>query len=240
MHVIQNPAACLQPRARLRVTGSDAKTLLQGQLTCDLNSIAEGTSSLAAHCNASGKIISLFQVSKEGETWHLDMVPEMIPLTLAALQKYAVFYKQLRIDAAEDITLQAIDRLAEIRALFPAIYPETSGLFFCHELNLTALGAISFDKGCYTGQEIIARMHYRGKSKAGLLHAVLQSDRSPHRADDIFRSGHKPCGKIIDHVSPAPGYHEMLITAPIDCGDTIYLDGDCTLPLKHYAPGSIP
>lgn len=38
------------------------------------------------------------------------------------------------------------------------------------ELNLDLLGAVSFDKGCYTGQEIVARMHYRGKARKRLIH----------------------------------------------------------------------
>jgi folate-binding protein YgfZ len=41
----------------------------------------------------------------------------------------------------------------------------TSEHFVAQMLNLDALGAISFSKGCYTGQEIIARAHYRGRVK---------------------------------------------------------------------------
>ncbi|HEX4045207.1 MAG TPA: folate-binding protein YgfZ, partial [Gammaproteobacteria bacterium] len=55
-----------------------------------------------------------------------------------------------------------------IRDKLPLIYPETSGQFLPHELQLPALNAISFEKGCYTGQEIIARMHYRGRLKTQL------------------------------------------------------------------------
>lgn len=44
---------------------------------------------------------------------------------------------------------------------FVSIYPETRGLFLPHALNLPSLGFIDFQKGCYKGQEIIARMHYR-------------------------------------------------------------------------------
>lgn len=47
----------------------------------------------------------------------------------------------------------------------PSIYPETSEQFLPHEVNLPRLQGISFKKGCYTGQEIIARMEYRGKLK---------------------------------------------------------------------------
>ena len=47
----------------------------------------------------------------------------------------------------------------------PEVYAATSEAFVAQMLNLDALGAIAFDKGCYTGQEIIARAHYRGRVK---------------------------------------------------------------------------
>lgn len=56
----------------------------------------------------------------------------------------------------------------DIEAKIPTIYPETADEFLPHHLNLVELGAINFKKGCYLGQEIIARMHYKGKIKKGL------------------------------------------------------------------------
>src|SRR3990167_1589774 len=60
-------------------------------------------------------------------------------------------------------------KYGDILSGIPNIYPQTSGKFLPHEINLHQLGAIHFDKGCYTGQEIIARMHYRGKLKNQFL-----------------------------------------------------------------------
>ena len=67
----------------------------------------------------------------------------------------------------------------DITDQLPAIYPETSGLFLPHELNLPHLGAISFDKGCFTGQEIIARMHYRATLKKRMYLAYSESLHEP-------------------------------------------------------------
>ena len=50
----------------------------------------------------------------------------------------------------------------------PQVYATTSEEFVAQMLNLDALGAIAFDKGCYTGQEVIARAHYRGRVKRRL------------------------------------------------------------------------
>lgn len=58
---------------------------------------------------------------------------------------------------------------AEIKDNIPRLYPETLGEFLPHYLNLPEQGAVSFTKGCYIGQEIIARMEHRGNIKQGLF-----------------------------------------------------------------------
>ena len=56
-------------------------------------------------------------------------------------------------------------QLAAIAAGEPQVYAATSEEFVAQMLNLDVLGAIAFDKGCYTGQEVIARAHFRGRVK---------------------------------------------------------------------------
>ncbi|MGC1854989.1 MAG: hypothetical protein WA659_06435 [Candidatus Aquirickettsiella sp.] len=58
--------------------------------------------------------------------------------------------------------------LLDIMSGISTIYPETSGQFTPHQLNFPEIGGVSFNKGCYIGQEIIARTHYLGKSKSRL------------------------------------------------------------------------
>ncbi len=55
----------------------------------------------------------------------------------------------------------------------PLLTAATAGLFRPHELHLPTLGAVSFSKGCYPGQEIVARMQYRGKAKAHAQALIL-------------------------------------------------------------------
>jgi len=57
---------------------------------------------------------------------------------------------------------------ADVAAGLPQIYAATSESFVAQMLNLDLLGAIAFDKGCYTGQEVVARAHYRGRVKRRL------------------------------------------------------------------------
>jgi folate-binding protein YgfZ len=60
----------------------------------------------------------------------------------------------------------------DIAAGLPQVLAGTSEAFVAQMLNLDALGAIAFDKGCYTGQEVIARAHYRGRVKRRLQRFV--------------------------------------------------------------------
>jgi tRNA-modifying protein YgfZ len=76
-----------------------------------------------------------------------------------------------------DGDLQAWRRL-EVAAGEPQVYPETAEEFVAQMLNLDVLHGIAFDKGCYTGQEVIARAHYRGKVKRRMQRFIT---RDPHR-----------------------------------------------------------
>jgi tRNA-modifying protein YgfZ len=65
---------------------------------------------------------------------------------------------------ADPVTARAWE-LAEIEAGIPEVYAETSGQFVAQMLNLDRIGAVSFTKGCFPGQEIIARAHHLGRVK---------------------------------------------------------------------------
>jgi len=58
---------------------------------------------------------------------------------------------------------------------FPRIVQESSECFVPQVLNLDCLGGVSFTKGCYVGQEVVARMYYLGKSKQRMYPAIVDS-----------------------------------------------------------------
>ena len=66
----------------------------------------------------------------------------------------------------------------------PQIYGETYESFVAQMLNLDLLGAVSFTKGCYTGQEIIARTHYRGAVKRRMFRFAAACPPPPPGARD--------------------------------------------------------
>ncbi|MDD4893000.1 MAG: hypothetical protein PHH73_03270 [Candidatus Rickettsiella isopodorum] len=81
--------------------------------------------------------------------------------------------------------------LLDIMAGIPTIYAETSGQFTPHQLNLPELGGVSFNKGCYIGQEIIARTHYLGKSKSRLYRVSFETNSSILPGTPLFDSDQK-------------------------------------------------
>ncbi|MBI2717704.1 MAG: folate-binding protein YgfZ [Rhizobiales bacterium] len=70
-----------------------------------------------------------------------------------------------------------------------------SGEFFPHEANLDQLGGVSFEKGCYIGQEVVSRMEHRGTARARILPVALGGP-APQKGADI-RSGEKSVGTLL-------------------------------------------
>ncbi|KTD17151.1 CAF17-like 4Fe-4S cluster assembly/insertion protein YgfZ [Legionella jordanis] len=100
------------------------------------------------------------------------------------------------------------------------IYPESRGLFLPHRLDLHLSGHLNFDKGCYKGQEIIARTHYRAKLKHGLRLFNVSEEHIPLQSGQrLFdASGTTEIGELID-CSPGPDRTfliaaSMLLDAP--------------------------
>lgn len=69
--------------------------------------------------------------------------------------------------------------LLDIQAQVAQLYPQTSGQLTPHEINLPALNGVSFSKGCYTGQEVIARMQHLGKLKKHMYLVELSTSQTP-------------------------------------------------------------
>lgn len=77
----------------------------------------------------------------------------------------------------------------DIEAGLPTIYPSTIGMILPQHINLISLGGISFTKGCYLGQEIVARMYYRGTVKKDLYTSKIPSPSLPIQPGDSLLEG---------------------------------------------------
>ncbi|AXI60322.1 folate-binding protein YgfZ [Pseudomonas kribbensis] len=80
--------------------------------------------------------------------------------------------------------------LGQIRAGIGQVMPSTRELFIPQMLNLQAVGGVSFKKGCYTGQEIVARMQYLGKLKRRLYRVQLDASELPEPGTPLFAPSH--------------------------------------------------
>jgi hypothetical protein len=94
----------------------------------------------------------------------------------------------------------------EIRAGIPAVAPATQEQFVPQMANLDRIGGVSFSKGCYPGQEIVARTHYLGKLKRRMFLLHLGGDAAPRPGDEI----HAPdtegqAAGMVARAAPAPG-----------------------------------
>jgi len=87
--------------------------------------------------------------------------------------------------APADAGAQAEWERAQVRQGLPQVHPETSGNFVAQMLNLDSIGAIAFDKGCYTGQEVVARAHYRGRVKRRMQRFAARSLARAPDGDDL-------------------------------------------------------
>ncbi|PIJ49072.1 tRNA-modifying protein YgfZ [Erwinia sp. OLTSP20] len=242
----------LEEWALVNVSGPDAVSYLQGQLTLDVAALQKHQHRPVAHCDAKGKMWSNLRLFWRGEQLAYLVRRSVEEKQLAELKKYAIFAK-LTLSPAEDVVLlgvagfgakAALSQLfttlpdaenqvvteddttllffsqpearfllvlsaekagalqqalgqdvclnnsqqwlaLDIEAGLPIIDIANSEQFIPQAVNLQALDAISFRKGCYTGQEMVARAKYRGANKRALYWLAGQAGRIPQSGDAL-------------------------------------------------------
>jgi folate-binding protein YgfZ len=92
----------------------------------------------------------------------------------------------------------------EVRSGIASIHPATADIFVPQMLNYESVGGVNFKKGCYPGQEVVARSQFRGtlKRRACLAH----SEAALNAGDELFEAADssQPCG-LVAQAAPAPG-----------------------------------
>jgi folate-binding protein YgfZ len=139
----------------------------------------------------------------------------------------------------------------DIESAQPQVFATTSEQFVAQLLNLDALDAISFEKGCYTGQEVIARAHFRGKVKRRLQRFVTRgpcellpgtagklADGRPFKVVDAVQLDGGRCEflAVAPQMNEEPPVHaERDSTASAEASDSISVDAE-PLPLPYRLP----
>ncbi len=261
----------------ISVSGDDATSFLQGQISCDMEEVIQDGPKLACCVNLKGRVIANFIVytlNNTGKPKFILLCPQGMRAKIeTVLKKYAVFskvtievdntlcltayknstglqekatgihtiqIKHLDIDFClepQDQILEKWRRLALTGALgsfeyeviqqgMVFIYPATSEHFTPQECNLELLDSISFTKGCYTGQEVVARLHYRGKTKRRVFIAELKANENlsilnstalqdGELQSDVLDTNQKSQGKVID-ITHFDEQHYALLSLSID------------------------
>jgi hypothetical protein len=99
-----------------------------------------------------------------------------------------------------------------IRAGIPAILPGTQEAFVPQMVNYELIGGVNFKKGCYPGQEIVARTQYLGKLKRRMYIGNLMLDTAPHPGDELFSADlpDQAAGMIVNAAPAASGGYDVL------------------------------
>ncbi len=119
--------------------------------------------------------------------------------------------------------------LQDIHAGIPTVYPATVETFIPQMVNLQLLDGISFTKGCYCGQEVVARTQHRGTLKRRMYLAHISGNQNPSAGDTLFSQSaeHGKSAGTIVNVQPAPkGGFDALAMVQIPCfeADDIHLN----------------
>ena len=255
----------------LEISGADAVTFLQGQVTNDVGLLNGNNAHLSAYCNPKGRMLALFLAFAHYDHLHLQFNRELLEPIMKRLKMYVmrskvdikdvsdsivkfglngsqtasmlalIFSKiptndyelvslengallklpSFNADARYEIFSDAVnapiiwDALKancqivekpywdwlEIQAGIPDIELKTQEQFVPQMLNLDILNGINFKKGCYTGQEIVARTHYLGSVKRRTYLAEItaesQLDIAPQAGDKVLDASHNEVGQIV-------------------------------------------
>ena len=98
----------------------------------------------------------------------------------------------------------------------PDIYPTTQEAFIPQSLNMDLIDGINFKKGCYTGQEIVARTHYLGKVKRRMYRAFIKSQVDLNPGDQILNKNGEEMGQLVRSAKENNDKTNLLIELRVD------------------------
>ena len=215
----------LKNRALLRVSGSDAETFLQGQLSNDINKLDTLSVQINAYCQHQGKILALFWVMRSEDSFVLSFPLDLIKIIKPRLQMFVIMSdvditditkKYIQVGCIDETHQKALvinDKLsliitdkkninqfnmeptvhwdmACVDSSLPEIFSITSEKLVPQMLNLDIDEfGVNFSKGCYPGQEVVARLHYLGSAKRRLF--AFESSSEVNIGDSLYCASSK-------------------------------------------------
>ena len=131
--------------------------------------------------------------------------------------------------------------LLNIRAGIADIYPETVELFTPQEINYQLVNGINFRKGCYTGQEIVARLHYRGKLKRHMYRFEFSGEQLPAPGTALVNATTRhACGHLVAAAFVSGNQIEILASLLDEQLDQVTLETNPEILSQLALPYAIP
>jgi folate-binding protein YgfZ len=186
------------------VSGPDAFEFLQNQLTSDLGLLESEAEILSAWCNPKGRVIWLGTVQAIESGYSLSVATD---LAEDFVRRLTIFRFRSKVEFSIDEG-GTVDAGFLIENGYPFIGLEQTEQFTPHMLNLDLLGAVSVDKGCYPGQEIVARTHFRGATKRRMMRFESTEPVSP---GDKISDGERDVGEVLNTAG-----NNLLAVVPVE------------------------
>jgi len=105
---------------------------------------------------------------------------------------------------------------SQIDAAHPTVVGATQEAFVPQMINLEVLGGVNFKKGCYPGQEVVARSQYLGKLRRRMSLGHVDRDDATAGGDVYFAGQAQPAGKIVLAAAAPGGGMDLLLECPVD------------------------
>lgn len=226
------------------LTGDGAAEFLQGQITADVNQLTD-TYTPTAICNLKGRVDFGLWIQKQSET-AFDMViaADCADAFAAHVKKYGAFSK-ITLSEAKPICValenntptfsETKESASETEWLSASIAQgnaiitqELRGECQPQELRLHQRGGVHYDKGCYLGQEVVARIWFKAAPKAWLHRVELVEN--PTESDVLGKRT-----LVLNTIKTDTGYEALVVARPEHLAET-----DCTiLDLPEGLNGSV-
>ena len=249
--------------AAITVSGPDAQTFLQGQLSADVTRVTNGQIVDAAWLTPAGRVIALVQIAGMDGAFALFLPaglldPVLKRLTMFRLRAAVTLAAEpawgagrgpaaggllaertlAGANAAEHFAREPAHadahwHTARLAAGYPWIDAANTETYTAHQLNLDLIGAVSLSKGCYSGQEIVARTTHRGRTKRRALRFRIDGPAPAAGADVVSADGAKQ-GTVVSAARAADEPAEVLALVAVDQTEPLHCDG---LPLT---PAPLP
>jgi len=200
-----NSFRILLPRDRLEATAKRLRMFVL-MSKVEINDVSDDWHCLGVFGAGSQDALALLSLAAPASTLAVSQTEKQLAIRCHGDKERYLIMLRDDIAPASWQTLAAKAHLASSRAWIaediaagvPQVYQATSEAFVPQMINLHSLNAINFTKGCYPGQEVVARMKYLGKLKRRMFRAQVSAPLTPQPGEEIVDNEDKTVGEIVD------------------------------------------